>query len=503
MSTMSKLLFRGSILRIISFFAAAITGLLLMPFIIHSLGDKIYGLWLFVGSFLGFYGLLDLGLNSAMQRYASRAIGGKNFDEVNKIVNISLLIFCILGILALSVSFGAAFFVPLLIKNITDVDTFRRIMIILGINSAISFPMLVFSGILSTNIRYDLSVSIEILKLIIRTLLIVILLKLGYGIMALALITLIVNIIGYIIQYVLVKQFYKYVKFSIKFIDKSKVKTLFGYSFNTFIAQITDQLKFNIDNLVITAFLGLNYVTTYAIGVRLIRYFGRFIRAAIGIVMPVFSQDEAKGDYKAIREKFILMTKLSSYLSLSVGGTLIIFGKSFIERWVGIKYSESYIILMIFVVPAIIALMQNPSIQLLYGISKNRFYAIANSIEGISNLILSLILVRRFGIVGVALGTAIPALLIKVLAQPIYTCLAIKLSIKKFYLSVLLPAVIKSSIVFFVYWYLIKSFILPKYLNLIILISLGFIVFFVIIFFIGFNGQERKYFKTKLLSKKV
>ena len=109
MNSKAKVLVRGSILRTIEFFVTAVIGLILMPFIIHSLGDKMYGLWIFVGSFLGYYGLLDLGLDSAIQRYVSRSIGIKDYKEVNRIINTSLLIFTILGCIALTISFIIAF----------------------------------------------------------------------------------------------------------------------------------------------------------------------------------------------------------------------------------------------------------------------------------------------------------------------------------------------------------------------------------------------------------
>jgi O-antigen/teichoic acid export membrane protein len=36
---------------------------------VHNLGDRMYGLWALAGAFIGCYGLLDLGLSSAVQRH--------------------------------------------------------------------------------------------------------------------------------------------------------------------------------------------------------------------------------------------------------------------------------------------------------------------------------------------------------------------------------------------------------------------------------------------------
>src|SRR3989338_1831512 len=119
MSAKAKALAKGSILRIIDFFANAIIALAMTPFIIRSLGDSMYGLWIFIGSFLGYYGLMDFGLNSAMQRFLSRAIGSKDHDEANKVINTALALFTIIGFITLFLFFITAFVSPLIIKNIT------------------------------------------------------------------------------------------------------------------------------------------------------------------------------------------------------------------------------------------------------------------------------------------------------------------------------------------------------------------------------------------------
>lgn len=492
-------LIKGSILRIIEFFVSGIIGFILMPFIIRSLGDKMYGLWIFVGSFTGYYALLELGLDKAIKRYTARALGSKDYKEVNKIINTCLCINIIIGLITLCLVVLTAFIVPILSKNISEVDIFRKVILILGLNLAIAFPVGVFSGLLWANIRYDISTAISLVKIALNTTLVVFFLKRGYGIVSLALISFGLDFTGYFVKYFLVKHLYKYLVLSIKFVDKSKIKSLFSYSFYTFIGRVADQLKFNIDNFVIVIFMGLSQVTLYSIGARLINYFYKFITAAIGILVPVFSQYEGEGDYKSLKEKFILTTKISGYISIFITSTLIVLGRAFIIRWVGMKYSGAYHILVILVIPAMLDLMQNPSIQMLYAISKHRFYALVNSIEGIVNLILSIILVKKFGLIGVALGTAIPMIIVKLLIQPIYVCRAINIQVRHYYFSILLPMILKSLVIIPAYWYIFNKFIVPDYQYLLLLLFTQFIIFVVIAYFWDLKIWE-KYFKRIIFS---
>ncbi|OGS26267.1 MAG: hypothetical protein A2339_01575 [Elusimicrobia bacterium RIFOXYB12_FULL_50_12] len=467
-----------------------------MPFIIHSLGDHMYGLWIFVGSFLGYYGLMDFGLNSAVQRFISKAVGTNDIEEENRICNTALGVFTVIGGFALIMSFVVAFIVPLLVVNITEVSLFRKLILILGINFSIGFPLRVFAGILAANIRFELSSMVDLSKLAIRTLLIYIFLLDGYGVIALAVITATLDIYAYSVKYFIVRKLYKHIVLSSRYFDKSRIRTLFGYSVYTFVAQVADQLRFNIDNLVITVFIGLSSVTPYSIGARFIAYFSEFISAATGMLAPVFSQYHAAEQYDLLKEKYLFMTKINGYLSFLVGGLLAIFSREFIIRWAGPEYLVSYSVILVLLIPRIFALMQVPSIQMLFGISKHKFFTVSNSIEGILNLIASVVLVKYYGILGVALGTAIPMITVKLFIQPIYTCKAIRLKVSYYYLNVLLPVMIKSMLIITVLWIVLRRFVTPDYTRIMVLAVSALAVFVITAFFIGFNKNERDYFRS-------
>jgi O-antigen/teichoic acid export membrane protein len=88
---------------------------------------------------------------------------------------------------------------------------------------------------------------------------------------------------------------------------------------------------------------------------------------------------------------------------------LVVLGKSVIEVWVGQRYvAKSYPVLLILLIPSTIMLAQSASGRILFGMAKHKTWAWIVLAEGIANLILSMLLVRPFGIVGDALGTAIP-----------------------------------------------------------------------------------------------
>ena len=502
MSDKANSLFRGAFLRLSEFGLNAIVGIMLTPFIISSLGDQMYGIWIVVGSFLGFYGLMDFGLSSAVQRYTAKAIGNSDFKSVNRVVNTTFFIYTILGAIIFICSIFIAIIFPFLIKNLGDGIIFRKVVIILGLSFALGFPLKVFGGVLSANIRYDLSSTIELVKLVIRTGLVIFLLKHGYGLIGLAVLTFFVDLTSSLSKYFVVRRLYSYIKISFSAFDFAKIKELFNYSFFTFISQIADQMRFNIDNFVIVTFVGLNAVTVYSIGSRLIEYFKEFMLSVVGMTLPIFSQYEGSGDFHSVRKKYIFLTKISAYISFVVGGIAVILGHPFIIRWVGKSFEPAYLILIILLIPFLFDTMQIPGGGMLFGLSKHKYYSFSNTIEGLANFCLSIFLVRRYGIQGVALGTAIPMIIMKVFIQPLYTCRVIQLNWKIFYSQIMIPCLAISGITLMIFYALVKNVIYASYFNIFLFGILGVCFCFPLIVLFGFSKEERNYFDNLLKKKR-
>jgi O-antigen/teichoic acid export membrane protein len=89
MSTTRKLA-SGSVLRIVNLLATALVSILIMPFVVHAIGDRMYGAWTLVAAIIGYYGTLQIGLAPAINRYMARALDAQDHDECNRVFNTAL-----------------------------------------------------------------------------------------------------------------------------------------------------------------------------------------------------------------------------------------------------------------------------------------------------------------------------------------------------------------------------------------------------------------------------
>ena len=55
-----------------SLIAGLVVMFFLSPFVVHSLGNNAYGIWVLLGSLVGYLGLLDLGVRAAVTRFIAR-----------------------------------------------------------------------------------------------------------------------------------------------------------------------------------------------------------------------------------------------------------------------------------------------------------------------------------------------------------------------------------------------------------------------------------------------
>jgi O-antigen/teichoic acid export membrane protein len=150
------------------------------------------------------------------------------------------------------------------------------------------------------------------------------------------------------------------------------------------------------------------------------------------IFTPMSSQFDAAGDLARLQRTFVAGNRASAFIIFPLSVALIVVGRSIIEAWVGARYVDSYSILVLLIVPRTLYLAQSTSIRILLGMGRHRVLASVLLLEGAVNLLLSLFLVRRMGVVGVAWGTAIPLACTSLLFLPRHLCRVLDVPLRTF-----------------------------------------------------------------------
>src|SRR5262245_66564905 len=79
------------------------------PFLVHSLGDRRYGMWSLLESVLAYLMLLDLGVAASVVRFVARFEATRDRDSLNRVFSTSVCLSSAAGVAALVLAVGIAF----------------------------------------------------------------------------------------------------------------------------------------------------------------------------------------------------------------------------------------------------------------------------------------------------------------------------------------------------------------------------------------------------------
>ncbi len=424
---MFKRLVTGSSLSVIALMANILTAMIMMPFIIHSLGDVDYGLWVLVASFVGYYGLLDFGMSAAATRFISRADGKGDVEEMNIILNTVGVFFAGLGF--------TVFIISVIVASMVESQVTAALWLTVGITCIFQFGLRGFYGLYFARIRQDILSYTTIAKLIFRTALIYYFLSTGYGVVAVAVITMVAEILFYGIDMILLKKIVPEMKISWDLVRKERVKKLINYGKFSMVLQISDLLKLRALPVIVTYTVGLTCVVYFSIAMRLMEIYQEVMHKIIGIVVPVFSQYEARDEHANIKKAFWMTFRINVMLSILFGAGIMLFSGNFINWWIGEEYEFAYGITLWLSVGLMAFTINETGKSALFGVSKHQTFAWVSMLESIAAAMLGAVLGYLYGPLYIAIGMASVFVYVELVHKPFIVVDELNLSLKEYYLT--------------------------------------------------------------------
>src|ERR1051325_3797763 len=136
--------------------ANASVGIFLTPYVLHRLGDEAFGVWVLTTNLVGYYGILDAGVRSAILRYVSKHKELNDQQSVNEVVASAFYYYlgaCLLVILATHLSVGpVSRFFPI---HTEVLGAFRSLFLLAGLVQGMTLPLMVFASSLEAAGRFD------------------------------------------------------------------------------------------------------------------------------------------------------------------------------------------------------------------------------------------------------------------------------------------------------------------------------------------------------------
>lgn len=476
--------------------------LIMAPIYIKNLGHYDYGLKEIVFLVSGYMGLFCLGIKPTITRYVAMYNATRDKKSIIEIYSTSLAFMTILGIFCCILFFILASFTPYIIDG-DSTAKYKYFIILIGLNLLFSFPMSVTEHMLEGLHMYYLKNMVNIIS----TILIAIA---CYYIMspmnALLLLT------GLIVVTTAAKMFIfigillsskigGYMP-SRKSFNLEKLKSMITFGSKSFVQGISQMINQASDKIVIGTVLGPSAIPAYTIPSTLLRYINMFAMTSTQVLMPVFSDLNAKNDACRLTKLYLKSSKYVLALVLGMSAGMGALGAPFIDVWMPGEFDFNLIQGIVIVLALYMVFHRlNPfSGHYLLAINKHGLLAKIYPIGALVNLVSSIILIHNFGLIGVAIGTLIPVFFLIPIVL-IYTCNNLKIKVMEYIKQSLLPPLYAATPLAIILIYMRFNIQFDNYFKIFCGAGFGIIIFSISFFLFICDKEDLTFWLNQIVKK--
>lgn len=482
----------GVIISYLVIFVQFFVGLLYTPIMLKTLGQGQYGIYSLCTSFMGYFTIMNGGINAAYIRFYVQ-IKVKDPKKTSDLNGIFLKIFLALAIIAFIGGWLTSMFSPYIFGakiSPEEYDLVRSSFKYLSISSAVQVLNCVFSSVIIAHEKFVVGKTVNLLSAILNPVLTIPFLLKGYSciiVIQIHLVTALITFAGNL--------FYSVYKLKIKFSfnekDSMLLKNIVQFAGFIVLQSLMDQMNWQIDKFILARTQGANEISLYSVGSTFNKYFIMFSGALSGVFIAQINKLQAKSENNKINHLFLRSSRMFAYLIWLFISGYIIFGQSFVDRWAGNEYRDSFYVGLLLMLPVTASLTMALGQDIARAMNKHQLQIVINFVICVINLFVSIPLAIKWGAIGSAFGTFISEICICLVFEPMYykkilglDVLALIKNLKKLVIGMIVPAIFG---IIVNYMHCIDS----DYKSILFLGIIYFAIYFLSMYLIAFDQYEK------------
>lgn len=394
-----------------------VCGFIAPRLILTAFGSDVNGMISSIVQFLGYIVLLEAGVGGVIRAALYKPLAQNDHEKLSGIIMATEKFFKKVAYIFTIYLFLVAIFYPLIIEShYSWVYTFSLVLII-GISTIVQyFFSITYHVLLQSDQRMYFTSSLQILTVLVNTLLIVIFIKLGAGIHLVKLCSAIVFIIRPIILSIFVKKKYQLNRRADP--DYNAIKQRWS-GLGQHIAYF---IHTNTDMVVLTLLTGIREVSVYSIYLMVVTGIGNLISAVSNGLSATIGDMIVKEESEKLKRTFDLFEfsifSLTTFFYTATAFLIVPFVSVYTKGIDDVNYLRPVFGYLLVAAHAIFCI-RNPYSTVIYAAGHFKETNRGAYIEAALNIILSIILVAKYGLIGVAIGTLI-AMLYRTIEMAVY-----------------------------------------------------------------------------------
>lgn len=392
-------------------------GFILPRFMLSFYGSATNGLVASITNFLGIISLCELGMGAVVPANLYKPLAEKNIDEVSAVVVSAQKFYRLIAVGMAGYVIVLAFFYPQIVDGFSSLFSGSLILIIAISSFAQYFFGISYSLLLKADQHQYISFDINSITLVINTILSVLMIVNGCSIHLVKLISSLVFVMRPMALNLYVRKNYN-INLKIKYAHEP-----IKQKWNGIAQHIATAVQEKADTIILTLLSTLESVSVYSVYFMIVNGIRGFIYAATAGMSSLIGNMLANKEFENLKRTFLKFEwtmHTISILLFSVTGILIVPFVMVYTR--GISDSEIYLeplfgwVLCFALAARCIQSPYNIVVQAANHFKQTQTSAI---IEPIINIVISVILVHKYGLIGVAIGTLV-SMIYRVLYLAIY-----------------------------------------------------------------------------------
>lgn len=399
---------KNTIYNIISYGYSAIVGFFLVPFVLKNLGVNRYGIWSLITMITGYFSLIDFGMGQSFERYIAEYNAQKNKENINNVIKSGLFFYLLLFLILIPLSIIIPEFLIKILKipsEFQDEAEFLFKWTIIYIGFANIFNL--FYSCTRGFQRMDITGRTTIILTTLHAIGVILFIKKNWGIKGLMLNNFLVYSIGGLMYLLFLFKIFPEIQLDFFKFEKNILKRLSKFGIKRWLTSIEEVITYQTDKFFISHFLNIGLVGIYQIGYTIPEKVASMIRVLNSAIVPASAELKAMNDREKLIKLHIYGLKYISTIAFPVMFFIIATAPLIINVWVGSGYENSIIVLRLFSLIFLITLLSSNLTAILVGIEKPEYQMYASVFQSILNIVLTYILIKSIGFVGVIIATLI------------------------------------------------------------------------------------------------
>jgi O-antigen/teichoic acid export membrane protein len=492
---------------------STIVTIVIVPILVSHFGKYKYGLWMTIGQGAALLALADFGIANSIARFISRNYALHDTDENIKVYSTAMVLFFLASVIALAATAIVLPFIP----DILHIETpYHEISFwlfgLIGLNTAVTFPLRVGRGLLQSRDRYDLISLYGVIVNIANLILTVLIFGRGRGgLLLLAGITLGLNLFTEIALFIAAMKQNPDLRFKYDMITRKNFKEITSLGSSAMIQTASGFLYRNGLIFVVGMVLGVSSTPLFSIPHSILMRLSPFINRLGSTLTPIASRLEASDESNKLRNLNMLSVRYGLAISLPLGVFLLFYSQELLTIWLGrgrsgLTGSDIVVmtrVLVIVLIPFVVGSPQMATRSILGATGKHWLVANSLFLSALFGLIMAVLMMlyTNLGILAAAIGMTMRYIITDMLLFPFIICRYMKISAGKYFINAYARPLASAFLLSGICFLLKKILNGADIINIVIAGCLFAVMSCVLIVYVIATTEHRKYLSSVIKEK--